>query len=178
MSEVSALIQSDLLRKYDKVPFVKPIEVKYQILFRKASACKKNSLRGIFYRIKLRRLSLKTGIQIPTETKIGNGFMIAHFGTIIINPHVTIGDNVNVAPGVVIGKANRGEKKGVPVIGNNVWIGANAVITGNIQIGDDVLIAPGAFVNVSVPAHSVVIGNPCEIHSRDNATEGYINRTV
>ncbi|MCR4749497.1 MAG: serine acetyltransferase [Lachnospiraceae bacterium] len=133
---------------------------------------------GILYRIRLRTLSEKSGIQIPTETKIGKGLLIAHFGTIIINPSVVMGENINIAPGLVIGKANRGERKGTPVIGNCVWIGAGAVITGNINIGNDVLIAPNAFVNFDVPDHSVVIGNPAEIHHKENATEGYINHKV
>jgi len=69
-------------------------------------------------------------------------------------------------------------KQGTPNIGNKVWIGTNAVIVGKITIGDDVLIAPNAYVNFDVPSHSIVIGNPGKIHFRNNATEGYINKTV
>ena len=89
-----------------------------------------------------------------------------------------IGENVNIATGVTIGKANRGSNMGVPRIGNNVWIGTNAVIVGNITIGDDVLIAPNTYINVDVPSHSIVVGNPAVLHSRENATEGYINRRI
>ena len=89
---------------------------------------------------------------------------------------MTIGDNLNIAAGVTIGKTNRGDKMGVPTIGNKVWIGTNAVIVGKITIGDDVLIAPNAYVNFDVPSHSVVIGNPAVIHEREEATKGYINR--
>lgn len=178
MSDTKKLIESDVKRRFDKKPLIKSPELKWQIAYRKACGYKKNSILGIWYRLTLRRLSLKTGIQIPTDTQIGKGLFIAHFGTIIINPNVVIGDNVNIAPGVVIGKANRGERMGVPTIGNNVWIGANSVITGGISIGDDVLIAPAAFVNTDVPSHSIVVGNPAVIHSRNNATEGYINRRV
>ena len=42
------------------------------------------------------------------------------------------------------------------------------------HIGDDVVIAPNAFVNIDVPDHSVVMGNPCIIHHKENATEGYL----
>ena len=51
-------------------------------------------------------------------------------------------------------------------------------MVGNIQIGDDVLIAPNSWVNIDVPEHSVVIGNPAVIHYKENATEGYINYRV
>lgn len=64
------------------------------------------------------------------------------------------------------------------MIGNRVWIGTNAVVVGNIVIGDDVLIAPNAYVNFNVPSHSVVVGNPAKIISRENAVEGYINNCV
>ncbi len=176
--ELRELIMGDLGRYYDKIPMIKPIQVRYMITYRKASFYKKKSLRGLFYRIRLAYLSEKSGIQIPTKTKVGKGFYIGHFGTIIINPEVEIGNNVNVATGVTIGKTNRGEKKGVPIIGNNVWIGTNAVIVGKIKIGDDVLIAPNAYVNTDIPPHSIVIGNPAQIHPRENATEGYINRRI
>lgn len=176
--ELKTIIEADMKRYYDKVPFVKPIQVRYLRTYRKASFYSKKSIRGIWYRIRLNQLSEKSGIQIPTKARIGKGFYIGHFGTIIINPDAIIGENVNIATGVTIGKTNRGEKKGVPVIGSNVWIGTNAVIVGYIKIGDDVLIAPNAYVNVDIPDHSVVIGNPAIIHSKENATEGYINRTV
>ncbi len=177
-SELREIIKSDKDRGYENGFGRKPIQLRYLIAWRKASFYNKKSLMGILYRIRLRTLSEKSGIQIPTETKIGKGLLIAHFGTIIINPSVVMGENVNIAPGLVIGKANRGERKGTPVIGNCVWIGAGAVITGNIHIGNDVLIAPNAFVNFDVPDHSVVIGNPAEIHHKENATEGYINHKV
>lgn len=177
-SELRQIIQADMSRYYDKVPFIKPIQVRYLLTYRKASFYKKKSLRGMYYRFRLKQLSEKTGIQIPTKAQIGKGFYIGHFGTIIINPDAVIGKNVNVATGVTIGKTNRGYGKGVPKIGNSVWVGTNAVIVGNIKIGDDVLIAPNAYVNVDVPDHSIVIGNPSVIHARENATEGYINNRV
>ena len=68
--------------------------------------------------------------------------------------------------------------KGSPTIGNNVWIGVNAAIVGRITIGEDVLIAPNSYVNIDVPSHSIVFGNPCIIKHRKKATEGYINHRV
>jgi len=177
-NELYQVIQADMHRYYDAIPLKKPIQVRYLIAYRKASFYKKKSLRGIYYRIKLQHLSEKSGIQLPTKATIGKGLFIAHFGSIIVNPDAVLGCNVNIAPGVVIGKTNRGEHKGVPVIGNDVWLGANAVIVGNVTIGDDVMIAPNAYVNMDVSSHSIVIGNPAVIHARENATEGYINRRI
>lgn len=104
--------------------------------------------------------------------------MITHPYCIAINDRCVIGKNVNITKGVTIGQTNRGCKKGVPVIGNQVWIGANATIVGAVTIGDDVMIAPNSYVNFDVPAHSVVIGNPGVIHYRENATADYITDLV
>jgi serine O-acetyltransferase len=151
---------------------------RYVFYFRLVSYYGKGSIRGLFFRYLLRRCSFKFGIQIPVGTTIGKGFYIGHFGNIIINKNTVIGSNINIANGVTIGQANRGKLEGTPVIGSSVWIGANAVIVGKIKIGDDVLIAPGAYVNFDVPDHSIVIGNPGEIHFNNCATEGYINKKI
>lgn len=97
---------------------------------------------------------------------------------ITINPKTVIGKNVNIHKGATIGQENRGSRKGAPTIGDDVWIGINAMIVGNVTIGNDVLIAPLAYVNFDVPDHSVVLGNPGRIIHKDDATEGYINKRV
>jgi serine O-acetyltransferase len=96
----------------------------------------------------------------------------------VINAKAVIGNHCNVAHNVTIGQANRGRLKGYPTIGNRVWMGTGCTIVGNIQIGDDVLIAPNSYVNVDVPANSLVIGNPCRIVPKENPTEGYINHLL
>ena len=95
-----------------------------------------------------------------------------------MNPKVSIGRNCNVYNGVTIGKEKRDLREGNPVIGDQVWIGANAVIVGKIKVGNDVMIAPGAFVNFDVPDHSIVLGNPARIIHKENTTEGYIKNLV
>ena len=159
-----------------KQRLLRPMQIKYLKVLRQCQSSK--SILKKYYELKLLRLSAKTQIQIPSSTEIGEGFYIGHCGCIVINPKAKLGKNINIATGVTIGQENRGKRKGVPTIGNNVWIGTNAVIVGNITIGDDVLIAPLTYVNFDVPAHSIVIGNPGRIIPRENATEHYINHTV
>jgi len=89
-----------------------------------------------------------------------------------------IGKNCNIAQGVTIAQSNRGKNQGTPSIGNQVWIGPNAVIVGKINIGNNVLIAPNAYVTTDVPDNSIVIGNPAIITSNIKATENYINYQV
>ena len=96
----------------------------------------------------------------------------------IIHPDAKLGKNINIGTGVTIGMENRGKRKGAPTIGDNCWIGTNAVIVGNIKIGSDVLIAPLTYVNFDVPDHSIVIGNPGKIIPKDNAVENYIDNRI
>lgn len=118
------------------------------------------------------------GLEIPIKTDIGYGIYLGHAYNITINPDATIGRNCNVHKGVTIGRENRGKRKGAPSIGDEVWIGVNATVVGGIKVGSDVLIAPNSYVNCDVPDHSIVLGNPCRIIARDNATECYINRKI
>jgi len=179
----NSAFKKDLYRYYGeegeslKARLFRPREIKYLHTFRKVQASS-FFLAKIYYRLKLRRLSLKTQIQIPGTTKIGEGFYIGHLGRVIISYEAVIGRNVNIATGVTIGREIRGKREGAPTIGDNCWIGTNAVIVGNVNIGSDVLIAPLTFVNFDVPDHSIVIGNPAKIIHKDNATEGYIDHTV
>ena len=127
-------------------------------------------------RLLLRHSCLLTGIQIGWKTKIGKGFLIVHYGDIAINNDVVIGNYCTVSHGATIGIASRGAKAGCPTLGNYVWVGSNAAIVGKITIGDDVLIAPLAYVNIDVPSHSIVIGNPAKIIPCEHATKDYITR--
>ena len=153
-------------------------EYRFIFYYRLAQAYAGKPVLGFLSRFFLKRISYRFHIQIGPETKIGEGFLIGHFGNMGISPYAVIGRNFNMANGVCIGQSNRGALKGAPTIGDDVWVGANAVIIGNIKIGNDVLIAPGAFVNFNVPDHSVVIGNPGKVRPVRNATKGYINRKI
>lgn len=177
------VFKKDLYRYYGESgePFLKrlfrPYELKFIKAFRKANTCKFLPLK-IFYMLRLMHWSNKTKIQIPARTQIGEGFYIGHLGRIIIHPNAVLGKNINISTGVTIGTENRGKRKGTPTISDDCWIGANAVIVGNVKIGRDVLIAPLAYVNFDVPDHSIVVGNPAKIISRENATADYICNRV
>lgn len=147
-------------------------------LLRKCQQSKKKSLNGLFWRWVLRHHQIKYGYQIYPETQIGEGLYLGHWGALVINPKAIIGKNCNIAQGVTIGQQNRGKNEGFPTIGDEVWIGPNAVIVGGISIGNNVLIAPNAYVNASVPDNSVVVGNPAKVYPNPNATSGYINNKI
>lgn len=138
----------------------------------KASFC------GKIWRLILRHYQIKYGFQIYPETQIGEGFYLGHWGALVINPKVIIGKNCNISQGVTIAQANRGKYLGVPEIGDEVWIGANAVIVGKIKIGNNVLIAPNSYVNFDVPSDAIVRGNPAVITLNNEATREYINYKI
>lgn len=138
----------------------------------------RNTFLGKIWRLILRHHQIKYGFQIYPETQIGEGLYLGHWGSLVINPKAKIGRNCNIAQGVTIAQANRGKNEGVPEIGNEVWIGPNAVIVGNIKIGDNVLIAPNAYVNIDIPSNAVVMGNPATFSINENATLGYINHKI
>jgi len=178
-------IQSDLYRytgRYSTRLLLRHVVMnpgfRFTFFMRKLAACSKWSPLRPAYKLLLRRYTFKYGIQIEARTPIGDGLCIRHFGTIVVNPRTRIGKNCNIHQGVTIGQTNRGKKVGVPVIGDCVWMGANAVIVGGITIGNNVLIAPNSYVNFDVPDNSVVMGNPATMMARENATEGYINNKV
>ena len=147
-------------------------------LLRTAQKHPRNTFFGKFWRLVLRHYQIKYGFQIYPETQIGEGLYLGHWGTLVINPKVIIGKNCNIAQGVTIAQANRGKHAGVPIIGDEVWIGPNAVVVGNISIGNNVLIAPNAYVNFDVPQNSIVIGNPAIITTNEKATLDYINNKI
>lgn len=132
---------------------------------------------GFLSRLMIYKLSRKYGLEISPKAQIGEGMYLGHPYNITVGDGVIIGKNVNLHKGCTIGRTNRGNI-GSPVIGNCVFIGINATIVGNIHIGNDVLIAPNSYVNIDVPDHSVVIGNPAIIHHHNHATKDYIVFTV
>jgi len=152
---------------------------RYTSLLRKCNYYfyKKKYIRFFYSFYLLRKYRYKFGFDIPFDCVINKGFALNHFGGVVINSKANIGKNVDIFPGVTIGETFRGKNKGVPIIGDNVWIGSNAIIVGKINIGNNVLIGPGSYINFDVPENSVVIGNPGKIVS-NKGTEGYQLNTI
>jgi len=115
------------------------------------------------------------GIDIPREAQIGGGLCIGHFGSIFISRHAKIGENLNISQDVTIGMSGKGESRGVPVIGNNVYIGPGAKIYGKITIGDNVKIGANAVIYKNIPDNAVVVLSPgFEIISMESDRENEI----
>ncbi|WP_044398988.1 serine O-acetyltransferase [Lacinutrix sp. Hel_I_90] len=118
-------------------------------------------------------IEILTGISIPYSVTIGHSFYIGHFGGIILNAKSSVGNHCNISQGVTIGVSGRDDKRGVPSIGNNVYIGANAVIAGKISIGDDCLIGANSLVVDSFEGGVTLLGVPAKVINT-NSSKGYI----
>ena len=115
---------------------------------------------GVFIQ---KNIEIITGITLPYSATIGKAFYIAHYGNIIIHPSAIIGDNCNISQGVTIGVSGFGELRGVPKIGDNVYIGANSVVVGKIEIKDNCIIGACSLVKESLKSNSKVLGVPARI---------------
>jgi serine O-acetyltransferase len=110
-------------------------------------------------------IEVTTGIDLASEATIGKGLYIAHFGNIFVNAGTRIGENCNLSQGVTIGVGGRGAKQGCPKIGDRVFIGPGAKIFGAIEIGNDVAIGANAVVTKDLPDNVVAVGVPAKIIS-------------
>ncbi len=133
-----------------------------------------NYRHGFLAKYKLYRYGRKYGLEISREAQIGAGIYLGHPYNITVGSDVIMGNNVNLHKGCTIGRENRGKRLGSPQLGDNVYVGVNATVVGNIRIGNNVLIAPNSFVNFDVPDNTIVIGNPGTIHSSEQAVESYV----
>lgn len=103
---------------------------------------------------------------VSIQAEIGEKTIFYHRGIgCVVHPKAVIGENCKIFQGVTIGsKWSNGTCLGeAPKIGNNVMIGAGAVILGDIFIGDNSIIGANAVVTRSIPANSLAVGVPAKI---------------
>jgi serine O-acetyltransferase len=120
---------------------------------------------SMIYKIMYKWVQIITGIELPCEVDIGDRFVIDHFGGIVISGYAKFGADCRIRNGVVVG-LSRIDDPCAPVIGNRVDIGAGAKLLGPIRIGNDVLIGANAVVISDVPDNSIAVGVPAIIKAR------------
>lgn len=103
--------------------------------------------------------------EIPARANIEKGVYFCNRGFgIVVNPGTSIGEGT-----IIQHRATFGEIEGkAPTVGKNVYIGANALILGNIQIGDNSKIGAGAVVIKDVPPGCTAVGNPSRVVNKCN----------
>lgn len=116
------------------------------------------------YMVFKRAVEIYSGASISPRAVIGQGLYINHFGSIFVGA-VVIGENCNLSHEVTLGVAGRGGQRGMPTLGNRVYIAPGAKIIGQVTIGDDVAVGANAVVTKSIPDCAVVAGVPAKIIS-------------
>ncbi|MEC4985998.1 MAG: serine O-acetyltransferase [Oscillatoria sp. PMC 1068.18] len=110
-------------------------------------------------------IEMISGIELPNRAEIGKGIYIPHPYGIVIHCDAKLGENANLGQDIAIGVAGRGEKRGVPKIGDRVFIAPGAKIFGDISIGNDVAIGANAVVTKDLPDLAVAVGIPAKVIS-------------
>lgn len=135
------------LRSEEYYTFVKPSKLLKYYYFRKKNA-----------------LGSRLGFFIPAGC-FGLDLKIAHYGSIIVNPHSKIGPGCTIHGNCCIGNKGLEPYEGdSPVIGNNVNIGQDAQILGPITVADEVTVGAGAVLTKSCDKPgSVLVGIPAKV---------------
>lgn len=126
-------------------------------------------IENFFYKIKIIPLAFLIRLfmrivfscDISYKCQIGeNCFFPHHALGCVIHPNAIIGNNCKILHGVTIG--GKASCKHLPIIGDNVLIGANSVIIGAVRIGNNSIIGAGSVVTHDVMDNEVVAGNPAK----------------
>ena len=101
--------------------------------------------------------------KIPYQAKIGKGTKFGYGGMgVVVHSKAVIGDNCSIGQQVTIGWGNN-RYPGLPIIGNNVRISKGAIVVGGITIGNNVVVGANAVVTKPVPDNAIVAGVPAKI---------------
>lgn len=145
------------------------------ILYQGLHALISHRIARLFYKMRLFLLArlisqfsrFMTGIEIHPGAQIGKRFFIDHGMGVVIGETAIIGDDVLIYQGVTLGGTGLEKGKRHPTIGNNVVIGGGAKVLGNITVGDNSYIGANAVVIKDVPQNSTVVGVPGRITKQD-----------
>lgn len=123
--------------------------------------------------------------KVPYENTIGKGtyFICRGIGVALVEG-TEIGDYCRIGINVVC--SGKGPYKNLPKVGNNIWIGPGAILSGAVIVEDNVIVAPNAVVTKSVPKGAIVGGIPAkiigwvkdldyDILQNENFKEGYMD---
>jgi serine O-acetyltransferase len=123
------------------------------------------------FRLIARILSQKarflTGIEIHPAATIGRRLFIDHGMGVVIGETTIIGNDVTLYQGVTLGGTGKGHGKRHPTICNNVFVGNNTNVLGNITVGENSRIGAGSVVLTDVPPNSTAVGVPAHIVYRN-----------
>lgn len=123
----------------------------------------RNRLLFLWHFFRYKRLAFKLHFTIYPGT-VGPGLRIYHVGDFIhVGPNVRIGRNCTLLPGVVFGNKHEWHDDSRVTVGDNCYFGLGAKIFGNVTIGNNVTIGANAVVTKDIPDNAVVGGVPARV---------------
>lgn len=149
--------------------------MKFIVCYRLAQHYQNASVLKYVTRFLYRHYAEKYNYEIPLGAAIGYGLRLPHWaGGIVMHANAIIGNNCEIMQGVTIGNNIMKSRSDVAVIGDRVTIAAGAKVIGKVVIGDDVFIGANAVVNRDIPSNSIAGGIPAKI-LKSNVTPVIVN---
>lgn len=108
-----------------------------------------------------------TGVDIHPGARLGRRLFIDHATGVVIGETAVVGDDVTMYQGVTLGGTGKQHGKRHPTICNNVFVGNNANVLGNVTVGENSRVGAGSVVLADVPPNSTVVGVPAHIVYRN-----------
>jgi serine O-acetyltransferase len=113
-----------------------------------------------FYMLLNGLIQIMWGIEMSRAADIGPGLYIGHFGGITIAPGAIIGKRCNLSNNITIGVSGQGERMGCPRIGDDVYIAPGARLFGKIVVGNNVKIGANAVIHADIPDNAIAVMDP------------------
>lgn len=134
------------------------------LLFRCSAAVRSSLLAGLLKQVN----QVITGADIAPDAVIGPGLVLYHPNGVVVGSGARIGDGAVLQQGVTIGGAGGPRRAGTVQthLGHRVFLGAGARVIGAVEIGDDVVVGANAVVTKSVPSDSIAVGVPATVRPR------------
>ena len=104
-----------------------------------------------------------TGVEIHPGATLGRRVFIDHGMGVVVGETAELGDDVQLYHGVTLGGNSPEPVKRHPTLEDDVTVGANATLVGDITVGEGATVGAGAVVVDDVPAGATVAGNPATI---------------
>ena len=101
-------------------------------------------------------------VVLPPQARIGKNVKFAYLGLgTVVHRNATLGDNVVLGPGVVVG--GRSGHSVLPVIEDGAYLGTGAKVLGPVRVGKNSVIGANAVVLFDVPPNCVAVGIPAKV---------------
>lgn len=149
-----------------------PLRKKWWILLclRSEQGCSSVMARRMFAACK-KILLFGCGCELPASACQGGGMLLPHLNGIVINPSACVGSGCAIYHQVTIGAGENNGTFGSPRLGDNVVVYAGAKIIGPISVGNDVVIGANAVVTKNIVSGATVVGANRIVANRNQGTD-------